>query len=92
MRITKQMLLNKIQYLNEITNSPLKPYIEVDGKYKAQIGCFTLYQAYGLNGLHRIVNEGGGVTDRYVYGLHSKRDLYERVCSFIDGINFKKVE
>lgn len=90
MNITINMLKAKIDYLNEITNSPKKPYSEVDGKLKANIGNFHLYQAYGAYGLHRMVNEGGGVSDNNIYGLHTKKDLYYRLCSFINGLQFNE--
>lgn len=83
--ITLSMLKNKIDYLNTITNSPLKPYSDDDGKLKANIGNFHLCQAYGAYGLHRMVNDGGGITDSYVYGLHTKRELYYRIDSLIRG-------
>lgn len=88
-RYTKAMLEGQIEHLNRITNSPLKPYIVVDGKLVAQIGNFNLYQAYGAYGLHRICNDGGGVTTP-IYGLHTKRDLYYQLRALIDGINFGK--
>jgi hypothetical protein len=90
MQVTIQMLKNKIEYLNEITNSPLKPYSEVNGKIKANIDNFHLYQAYGAYGLHRMVNEGGGVTQNHIYGLHSKRELWDRLSALINGIEFNK--
>lgn len=89
-QITLGMLKAKIDYLNELTNSPLKPYSEVDGKYKANIGNFHLYQAYGAYGLHRMVNEGGGITDKHIYGLHSKKELFYRLNAFINGLEFNE--
>ena len=88
-RITLSMLKNKIEYLNHLTKSPLKPYSEINGKLQANIGNFHLYQAYGAYGLHRMVNEGGGITDSYVYGLHTKRELFYRIDSLIRGIELK---
>lgn len=90
MQVTIQMLKNKIEYLNEITGSPLTPYSRVNNRNVANIGNFHLYQAYGAYGLHRMVNEGGGVTDTYVYGLHSKRELLEKISAFIRGIELGK--
>lgn len=90
MQITIGMLKDKIEYLNQLTNSPLTPYSRVDNMNIANIGNFHLYQAYGAFGLHRMVNEGGGITDRHIYGLHTKRELFERLNSFINGIDFNK--
>lgn len=90
MQVTIQMLKNKIEYLNELTDSPLTPYSRIDNRNIANIGNFHLYQAYGAFGLHRMVNEGGGVSDSYVYGLHTKRELFERLNSFINGLQFNE--
>lgn len=90
MQVTKAMLQNKIDYLNQITNSPLTAYTKIGESFKSNINHFKLYSAYGAYGLHRIVNEGGGVTDYYVYGLHSKRELLDRLSAFINGIQFSK--
>jgi hypothetical protein len=90
MQITLSMLKNKIEYLNQITNSPVKPYSEVNGKIIANIDNFHLYQAYGAFGLHRMVNEGGGVTQNHIYGLHTKRELFDRLSVLINGIEFNK--
>lgn len=90
MQITLSMLKNKIDYLNELTNSPMKPYSRVNDRNIANIGNFHLYQAYGAFGLHRMVNEGGGVSDSYIYGLHTKRELFERLNSFINGLQFNE--
>ena len=89
-QITLSMLKAKIDYLNELTNSPAKPYENVNGSLKANIGNFHLYQAYGAYGLHRMVNEGGGVTDQHVYGLHTKRELFYRLTAFINGLEFNE--
>ena len=82
--VTQAMLQNKIDYLNKITGSPAKPYIRVDNRSVAQIGNFNLYMAYGAYGLHRISNEGGGVSTP-IYGLHTKRELYAQLSSLING-------
>ena len=89
-QITLSMIKAKIDYLNLITKSPELPYEIVNDKLKANIGNFHLYQAYGMYGLHRMVNEGGGITDRHVYGLHSKRELYYRLNAFINGLEFNE--
>ncbi len=90
MQITLSMLKNKIEYLNQLTNSPLTPYSRIGDRNIANIGNFHLYQAYGAYGLHRMVNKGGGVTDNHIYGLHTKRELFERLNSFINGLEFNK--
>jgi len=78
----------KIDYLNEITKSPAKPYTRnAKGKQKANLKNFHTYQAYGGVGVHRMDNEHGGVTTTIPLG--TKRECYDALCNFINGIEFK---
>jgi len=83
-RITYKQLEYFVNELNELTNSPLKPYEQVNGKLIGQLGNFHLYGAYGATALHRTMNNGGGVTE--IIGLSTKRELYNRLRSMIQGI------
>ena len=82
-RITDKHLQAKIDLLNKITNSPAAPY--VDGK--AQIGNYHLSHAYGGVCLHRMFNDGGGVTSPLSTGHVAKRELAGLLDAFIAGIN-----
>ncbi len=84
MRISINDLKNLCTYINELKNTPIKPYENVDGKFKANIGNYHLYQAYGAVGLHRMVNEGGGITE--ILGLSTKKELYDKMHAYIKGI------
>ena len=86
-RIKLQWIESLVDQLNEATNSPKTSYTEVDGKIKANIGNFNLYQAYGLVGLHRMGNTGG-VTE--VFCLGTKRETYDKIKAYLNGINFNK--
>ncbi len=78
----------KIDYLNGITGSPAKPYSRnAKGKLKANLKNFHTYQAYGGVGVHRMNNKHGGVTVPIPLG--TKRECYEALCNFINGIEFK---
>ena len=85
-RITDKHLEGMIARLNRLTNSPTKPYERIDGRCVAQIGCYHLSHAYGGVALHRMYNEGGGVTTPLGGGHVPKRELYERIYAFIMGI------
>lgn len=88
-RITIKDIEKRLEYLNELTNSPLTPYTrKKDGKFVANIGNFHTYQAYGSTGIHRMMNEGGGVTD--IIPLTTKKDCYNRLNSLIRGIHISK--
>jgi len=79
---------HKIDYLNQITKSPAKPYTRnAKDKHKANLKNFHTYQAYGGVGVHRMDNKHGGVTATIPLG--TKRECYEALCHFIDGIEFK---
>jgi hypothetical protein len=96
-RITEKDLQAVCDRINRTCGTPLTPYEfqpAKDGapsKYVAQIGCYHLSHAYGGVALHRMYNEGGGVSD--VFGGHvTKRDLYERMHAFLRGINVARGE
>lgn len=85
-QITQKMLQGKIELLNELTGNPLKSYVLVDGKPSAKIGNYHLSMQNGGYALYRIVNEGGGINDIFSRGHGTKRELYERICAYISGI------
>lgn len=83
MRITEKMLESLCDTINEMKNTPLKPYSRDNGVFKANIGNYHLYFAYGSVALHKINNEGGGITQ--IIGLSTKRDLYNQMNAFLRG-------
>lgn len=86
-RITIEMLEAQVLRLNEDLERPVMPYC--DGPdFKAQIGCFHLYSAYGSIGLVEMTTSGGGV--KAIIGLTTKRDLYNRINSIILGISLSQ--
>ena len=87
MRVTKKMLENKVDYLNEITNSPIE-YFSDDGKFTINIGHFCISGAYGGYELQRVCNSGGGVRTPLNTGHIPKKELYNLICAFIDGMLF----
>ena len=82
-RITEKQLQAIVDRINTITINSAQPYI--DGK--AQIGNYHLSHAYGGVCLHRMHNEGGGVSDTFQCGHVTKRELADRLYAFIAGIN-----
>lgn len=85
-RITESQLQSIVDRLNRITGSPAAPYI--DGK--AQIGNYHLSHAYGGVCLHRMHNDGGGVSSPLSCGHTTKRELATMLYAFIAGINSVK--
>ena len=81
-RITEKQLQAVVDRLNRITGSPLVPYV---GR-EAQIGNYHLSHAYGGVCLHRMYNEGGGVTSPLSTGHIPKRELMGLLHAFINCI------
>ena len=88
---TIKQLESLVKHLNETLGSPIDSYtLQPDGKYKANIGNYHLSGAYGGYALHRIASLGGGVDDIFSCGHIPKRELYDRIHAYIDGINLSK--
>jgi hypothetical protein len=49
-------------------------------------GSYTLSGAYGGVALHQYCNEAGGVNDVFSSGHIPKRDLYNRMRAFLQGL------
>ncbi len=93
-RITIKHLERLCEQLNKVTNSPMVPYAkdETAGRYVAQIGNFHISQAYGGYCLHRMHNEGGGVSTPLSGGHGPARDLYNEMHAFLRGLEFAQYE
>lgn len=86
-RITEKMLKARVEWLNEMTNNPTESYVRNgEGRLKAQIGNYHISGAYGGVCLHQMVTDGGGVRDVFSCGHIPKRELFDRICAFMDGI------
>ncbi len=83
-RITEKQLNALASRLNRLTNSPME-YM-TDGKIN--VGHFHISHAYGGVCLHRTHNEGGGVSTPLSGGHTTKRELYEQMHAFLNGIEF----
>jgi len=87
MRITETMLKAKVQYLNKITGNALDPYRKnAQGKLVSNIGNYHISFAYGGVSLEQMTNEQGGVRSVFSTGHISKRELFNRLCAYIQGI------
>jgi len=85
-QITQTMLRGKIDLLNELTGNPVNSYVLVDNKRSAQIGNYYLSMQCGGYALFRIANEAGGINNIFSRGHSTKRELYDRICAYILGI------
>lgn len=86
-RITEKMLQVQVDYLNKITGNNPAPWTRAaDGKLRANIGNYHIYHAYGGVALHQMTNEGGGVRTPLSSHIMPKRELFDQIRAFIDGI------
>ena len=84
MRVTEQMIKNKIEMLNRMKG--------ITGKTYNVKGAYTLDCAYGGYSLHEYTGSGGAVHDIFYCGHITKRDLLNRIDSFIAGMEAGKNE
>jgi hypothetical protein len=89
-RITKKLLQARIETINSILNRPLTPYTRTGEMLVANIGNFSLSQAYGGYGVHLMVSKLGGVSCPIWDGHITARDAYDRLSAFIAGLTFTK--
>ena len=85
---TTKHLQAVVDRINRLLETPATPYaIGEDGKMHPQANCYHLSHAYGGVALHKMSSdpECTGVHDIFS-GHWPKRDLYNRMQSFIVGI------
>jgi hypothetical protein len=86
-RVTDKGLQCIVDRLNRMTNSPMQPWAkDENGVYHAQIGNYHLSHAYGGVSLHRMVSDGGGVTEPVRCGHIPKRELQSAMFAYIEGL------
>jgi hypothetical protein len=87
-RITIKTLESLVNYLNQITNMPTKPYID----RKPQAGNYHISRAYGGYCLYRMSLTPGcsGITTPLSGGHDTARHLYNEMNAFIRGIETTK--
>jgi hypothetical protein len=85
MKITTKDLENVVRRINIITKNPEKSWENKDGKMVSNIGNYHLDGAYGGYALCQMVNEQGGVRS-IISGFYPKRELYDRMQSYINGL------
>ena len=86
-RITKDMLDRIVSRINAMTGNVDEPWTKSDsGQMQSNIGNYHLSGAYGGYSLHQMLTESGGVRDVLSCGHVSKRELYDRMHAFIEGL------
>ena len=85
MRVTKQDLERKIELLNHITGNPENPYTFNNHHVISNAGCYHLSGAYGGWELNQMC-KSGGTRDVLNTGHIPKKELYNLICAFMEGI------
>ena len=91
-RITQKDLEYLVKEINEVTNSPIRPWGTLAKPYPANgvnIGNYHLDYAYGGVQLIRMVNKAGGVTIISRRCHVPKRELYYWMQAFLAGHSAK---
>ena len=87
MRITNKDLEGVVKRLNRITNNPEASYVRTeDGKLVAQIGNYHIDSAYGGVSLAQMQTEGGGIRRVIDSGYTTKKDLFNQIHAYINGL------
>ena len=82
MRITQKDLSILINRLNITAKTPQE---------WPKVGHFCLDCAYGGYSLHQLISDKGAVRDVFNSGHIPARDLYFRICAFIEGLTYTNV-
>lgn len=86
MRINNKDLETMTSRINDITNNPKEYSTRIDGKFRSNIGNYHIDSAYGGVSLHQVTNESGGIRDVFSCGHTTKRDLYDRMQAYCNGL------
>ena len=90
MRTSIKTLEKLCDWINEATGSPMTPYTgDENGNMRANIGNFHLSLAYGGVCIHRMANDGGGVTTPIFQAHLPKKEAEARMRAFLRGLEFK---
>ena len=86
-RVTNKMLEYLCDRINVVTKSPRTAWSRDEfGNMRANIGNYHISGAYGGVCLHRMMNAGGGVNTPLAYGHVPKRELYNAMRAFLQGL------
>ncbi len=86
-RITEKMLEARVSMLNRITDQPETPWSKTADGPGSNIGNYHVSHAYGGVCLHQMVNNThGAIRDVFSCGHIPKRELFDRICAMMDGI------
>ena len=92
-RITTKHLDGMVDRINKITGSPMTPYrTDENGQFTPNALNYHLDWAYGGVCLIRMCKTGGGVTSISQIGFTTKRNLYNWMSAYLDGLKAQTTE
>ena len=87
MRITDKDLEAVAARINRSLGTPATPYSKrEDGTFGPNARNYHISYAYGGAGLCRMADQGSGTHDVFRCGHVPKRELYDRMQAFLDGL------
>ena len=86
MSTSKKTLEALCELINKATGSPLTPYTRTESGLTANIGNFHLSGAYGGICVHRMHNDGGGITEPIWSGHISKAKAETKMRAYLAGL------
>jgi len=84
-RISLNRLKNKIDFLNHLTKNPKESYTLEDNELIRHSGNYHLCGAYGGWELDQMC-KSGGTRSVFNTGHIPKRELYNLICAYVQGI------
>jgi hypothetical protein len=85
-RITIAHLRKLAERLNRVTGSPMEAWRRDEhGRNRANIGNYHISCEYGGYGLHRMMNESGGIITPINSGHYPARELYNLIHAYLRG-------
>tara|TARA_A200000113_G_C8858775_1_gene352613 strand:+ start:1400 stop:1735 length:336 start_codon:yes stop_codon:yes gene_type:complete len=90
MRTTTKHIESLIKQLNELTHNPTETnYLLTTNQGRKlcwNVGNYHLISAYGGYNLAQVVNNDGGITEPIYGGYVSKRELYNKLTAYTNGV------
>jgi hypothetical protein len=89
-RITDKDLEQLVKELNELTGNPVEPsYLDPElGHYRSNVGHYFIDRGYGGVRLGRITNLGGAMHAVLSNNYKPKRELWNTMRAFVQGIRY----
>jgi len=89
-RITEKFLEAQVANLNRLAGTPVESYTQTEAGYKPSAFNYHIDHAYGGVSLHQFGATGSGIRDVFGCGHVPKRELSDRIYSYMAGMRDTK--